>query len=93
PWTTFAAKIIREAEATVIPVFFHGTNSRKFHVASHLAEPLRMALLIHEALRKSGESVKVEIGAPIAWETLAGQGGRTQLTDYLYQQVQKLNRS
>jgi hypothetical protein len=52
-----------------------------------------MALLIHEALRKSGESVKVEIGAPIAWETLAGQGGRTQLTDYLYQQVQKLNRS
>ena len=34
-----------------------------------------MALLIHEALRKSGESVKVEIGAPIAWETLAGQEG------------------
>ena len=41
-----------------------------------------MALLIHEALRKSGESVKVEIGAPISWETLAGKGGRSQLTDY-----------
>ena len=93
PWTTFAAKIIREAEATVVPVFFHGANSRKFHVASHLAEPLRMAMLIHEALLKSGESVKVEIGAPIRWETLAGQGGRSQLTDYLYQQVQKLNKS
>ena len=93
PWTTFAAKVIREAEANVVPVFFHGANSRKFHVASHFAEPLRMALLIHEALRKSGESVKVEIGAPIWWETLARQGGRSQLTDYLYQQVQKLSKS
>ena len=73
PWTTFAAKVIREAEANVVPVFFHGANSRKFHVASHFAEPLRMALLIHEELRKSGEPVKVEIGAPIWWETLAGQ--------------------
>ena len=52
-----------------------------------------MALLIHEALRKFGESVKVEIGAPIWWETLAGQGGRSQLTYYLYQQVQKLSKS
>tara|TARA_S200000501_G_C20816736_1_gene740913 strand:+ start:141 stop:857 length:717 start_codon:yes stop_codon:yes gene_type:complete len=93
PWTTFAAKVIREAEANVVPVFFHGANSRKFHVASHFAEPLRMALLIHEALRKSGESVKVEIGTPIWWETLARQGGRSQLTDYLYQQVQKLSKS
>ena len=93
PWTTFAAKVIREAEANVVPVFFHGANSRKFHIASHFAEPLRMALLIHEALRKFGESVKVEIGAPIWWETLAGQGGRSQLTYYLYQQVQKLSKS
>ena len=58
-----------------------------------LAEPLRMALLIHEALRKFGESVKVEIGAPIWWETLSGQGGRSQLTYYLYRQVQKLSKS
>ena len=92
PWTTFAAKIIREAEATVVPVFFHGTNSRKFHIASHLAEPFRMALLIHEALSKFGESIKVAVGEPIMWETLAGQGGRTQLTDYLYQQVQNLSK-
>ena len=76
-----------------VPVLFHGAKSRKFHVASHFAEPLRMALLIHEALRKSGESIKVEIGAPIWWETLAGQGERFQLTDYLYQQVQKLSKS
>ncbi len=90
PWTTFAAKIIREAQATVVPIFFHGRNSRKFHVASHIAEPLRMALLVHEALKKFGQTVRVEIGQPIAWDVLAQQGGRQQLTEFLYAKVQAL---
>lgn len=90
PWTTFAAKIIREAEATVVPIYFHGSNSRKFHIASHISEPLRMALLVHEALRMFGQTVRLEIGAPIHWPELAKQGGRADLTNFLYQQVQNL---
>ncbi len=93
PWTTFAAKIIREANATVVPVYFHGRNSRKFHVASHLAEPLRMALLVHEALRMFGQEVRVEIGTPIPFSDLEHLGGRSALTRHLYEQVQKLGRS
>ena len=90
PWTTFAAKIIREARATVVPIFFHGQNSRKFHVASHIGEPFRMAMLVHEAINKFGKTVEIEIGEPLTWERLAERGGRQQLTDYLYQQVQSL---
>jgi len=90
PWTTFAAKIIREANATVVPVYFHGRNSRKFHVASHIAEPLRMALLVHEALRMFGEEVKLEIGAPVSWAELEHLGGRAALTTHLYHRVQSL---
>jgi len=90
PWTTFAAKIIREAGATVVPVYFHGCNSRPFHVASHLAQPLRTALLLHEAANKFGKSVRVEIGAPLPWEQLQAVGGRSQLTRFLYDQVQAL---
>ena len=90
PWTTFAAKIIREAHATVVPIFFHGQNSRKFHVASHIGEPFRMAMLVHEAINKFGKTVEIEIGEPLTWERLADRGGRQQLTDYLYQQVQSL---
>lgn len=93
PWTTFAAKIIREANATVVPVFFHGRNSRKFHVASHIAEPLRMALLVHEALKKFGATVRVEIGRPIPWQELENRGGRAELTQFLYQRVQALGRA
>ena len=49
PWTTFAAKLIRDAQASVVPVYFPGRNRRAFHLASHIAEPLRMALLLSEA--------------------------------------------
>lgn len=89
-WTTFAAKIIREAKATVVPVYFHGCNSRKFHIASHIAETLRMALLVHEALKKFGDTVRIEIGKPIHWQELEEQGSRAELTRFLYQQVQAL---
>lgn len=90
PWTTFAAKIIREAQATVVPCFFHGKNSRKFHIASHIAEPLRMALLMHEALLRSNQKIRVEIGQPLTWQQLSEQGDRKSLTKYLYDAVQAL---
>ncbi len=90
PWTNFAAKIVGDAGATVIPVYFHGRNSRKFHIASHIAEPLRMALLIHEARNKFGKTLRVVIGQPIPWSSMRELGGRRQLTDYLYQRVQSL---
>jgi len=92
PWTTFAAKIIREAQATVVPIHFHGQNSRLFHVASHIAEPLRMALLVSEALKKFGKSVKVDIGDPIPFEELSEHGSRQALTDFLYGAVRDLGR-
>ena len=88
PWTTFAAKLIRDAQATVVPLYFHGRNSRKFHVASHIAEPLRMALLIHEALKKAGEDIHLRIGDPLTWSNLSQHDTRQALTDFLYTQVQ-----
>ena len=90
PWTTFAAKLIRDANAAVVPVFFNGQNSRRFHVASHVAEPLRMALLLNEALKKFGHSVSAEIGDPLLWDTLATFDSRQTLTDFLYEKVQVL---
>lgn len=89
-WTTFAAKIIREAKATVVPCYFHGRNSRAFHIMSHIAQPLRTALLLHEAANKFGSTVRVDIGDPLQWDELSQVTGRSELTRYLYQQVQQL---
>ncbi len=92
PWTTFAAKIAREAEATVVPVYFHGRNSRKFHVASHIAEPLRMALLVHEALNKFGGTIELAIGDPLTPNAMEPYKTRQELTRFLYDQVQILGK-
>ncbi len=91
-WTTFAAKLVREAQATVLPVHFHGRNSRKFHIASHIAEPLRMGMLLHEAVNKFGREVKVTIDHPIAWSKDFERLTRDQLTRYLYGVVSALGK-
>ena len=37
PWAPFTAKLLRMSQATVVPVFFVGQNSRLFQLASHPA--------------------------------------------------------
>jgi|TARA_A100001011_G_C14199963_1_gene795190 putative hemolysin len=93
PWTTFVAKLIRQSRAMVVPVFFFGKNSRSFHIASHLAEPVRMGLLAREANRQFGKRVNLRIGKPIAAQEMANLGSRSELTHYLYNQVQDLARA
>ena len=90
PWTTFTAKLIRKSKATVVPVHFAGCNSRKFHIASHIAVALRTGLLMHEALKRFGSSVDVTIGEPLQWAQLESFGNRRELTDQLYRTVQQL---
>jgi putative hemolysin len=90
PWTNFAAKLISDARANVVPIFFHGQNSRAFHIASHLSESLRMAFLIREAKIRFCTRFDVSIGDTLPYESLEGIGGRKALTHYLYDAVQKL---
>ena len=87
-WTTFAAKLVLRYQPTIVPVFFHGQNSRAFHIASHIAEPLRMAMLMHEALRRFNTTIHVDVGEalePTAYEHLQD---RQTLTRFLYERVQ-----
>ncbi|MCV6592504.1 MAG: lysophospholipid acyltransferase family protein [Silicimonas sp.] len=65
-WRTFTAKMIAKSDATVVPIFFEGANSRLFQVASHLHTTLRMALLIKEFKRRTDEPVNLVIGDPIS---------------------------
>ena len=90
PWTNFAAKLISDARANVVPIFFHGQNSRAFHIASHLSESLRMAFLVRKAKIRFGTRFDVSIGDTLPYESLESIGGRKALTYYLYDAVQKL---
>ena len=86
PWSTFTAKLIRRSRATVVPVFFHGCNSRLFHVASGISASLRASLLLHEAHNKIGGRFRVQVGRPLGYEALAHLD-RVALTRHLHDTV------
>ncbi len=82
-WKPFVGRLVQESRATVVPVFFEGQNSRLFQLASKLSMTLRLSLLFHEVLNKTGNDVGLRIGAPLAWSQLARFQDRRALTEHL----------
>lgn len=74
-WRNFTAKMIQKSGATVIPVYFHGENSRLFQVASHLHATLRLGLMVSEFRARMSTPVDVTIGVPIKAEELGAFAG------------------
>lgn len=64
-WRNFTAKMIAKSDATVVPIFFEGRNSRLFQLASRLHTTLRLGLLIREFKSRVNTPVRVAIGDPI----------------------------
>jgi putative hemolysin len=64
-WNSQALKLIYKAGAPIIPVYFHGRNSRLFYFLSRLHPKLRTAKLPSEAISDMKKTIKVRIGKPI----------------------------
>ncbi|MBB97648.1 MAG: acyltransferase [Rhodobacteraceae bacterium] len=69
-WRGFTARMVAKSDATVVPIFFEGSNSRLFQLASHIHYTLRMGLLIKEFRKRVDAPVKVVIGSPIGRDKL-----------------------
>jgi putative hemolysin len=61
-WKPFTARLVHDAKAPVVPIFFPGQNSRMFQLASHIGMTARMAYLLHEVANKIGGSFRATIG-------------------------------
>lgn len=92
-WKLFVAKLIQMTKATVIPIYFHGQNSRIFQLASHMSLTLRLALIIHEVNRKAGDTIRVSIGDPILYQALASIRKRKELLNYLRESIYALSQT
>ena len=83
-WRHFTAKLIARSDATVVPIFFEGHNSRLFQVASHLNYTLRLGLLIREFRKRVDTPVRVVVGQPIPRAALDPlRGDAKAMTDFL----------
>ena len=58
-------RLIRMAGVPVIPVYFHGTNSRWYHILGRIHPLLRTARLASELINKRHKVIRVRIGKPV----------------------------
>lgn len=64
-WHESALKFMKLAEVPVVPVYFHGTNSRWFHILGRIHPLLRTAKLASELFNKRHKIIRVRIGKPV----------------------------
>jgi putative hemolysin len=64
-WQIPAIKFIKNAKVPVIPVYFHGTNSRLQYIVRKISPILKFASLPTELQNKKNRIVKIRIGTPI----------------------------
>lgn len=91
-WRGFTARMVAKSEATVLPIFFDGTTSRLFQVASHLHVTLRMGFLIREFKKRVDQPVRIVVGHPIPRSELdkRAKDGRA-LMDFLRRETYALS--
>ena len=90
PWSTFVAKLALQSGADVVPVYFHGENSRLFHFVSGFSQSLRLALLMRELRLRFGTRLNITIGQPFDADAIAAIGTRIEVTHFLEHVVSSL---
>lgn len=83
PWEEAAMKLIKKAEVPVVPIYFHGKNSRFFYRLSQINENLRTAKLPSELLSQKNRVIKVRIGNPISTSAQKEHQNLPEFTEFL----------
>ncbi len=91
PWQQSILQIIHRAKVPVIPIYFHGSNSRWFNFLGNACWPARSLRLPAEVFRKVGTEMHISIGRPISADEQAAHGESPEtLGAYLREQTYAL---
>ncbi len=82
-WHSFIGKLSKIAGVSVLPIYFHGQNSRLFQIASHVNYTSRLSMLFRESMRRMGQPLKISIGSLITPETIGSFSERQSVIDFL----------
>jgi len=64
-WQSSILKFIKKAGVPIVPVYFHGTNSKLFHLLGQVHPVLRTAKLPSELFNKKNRKIRIRIGNSI----------------------------
>lgn len=90
-WKRFVAKLIQKTQATVLPMYIHGRNSRLFQLASQFSLNLRLSLLLNEVRNKIGKKILISIGEPIPYSNIDHLKDRQLMLDHLRERTEALS--
>lgn len=82
-WTNHLGSLVRRTQATVLPVYFPGSNSAIFHTAGLVHPRLRTSLLLREFNKREGTEIPMRVGHAIPFSRLKKFEDDESLTRYL----------
>ncbi|QQD21963.1 hypothetical protein GJQ54_09415 [Oceanospirillaceae bacterium ASx5O] len=83
PWSLSSMKLIQKAQVPVIPIYFHGHNSRSFHWLGKIHPALRTLRIPAEFLKRRHSTIKISIGERIEWDEMTAYDTPEALREYL----------
>jgi putative hemolysin len=92
-WQELVLMAVRSAGVPVIPVYFHGTNSRWFHILDRIHPLLGTAGLGPELIKKRHKVIKVRVGQAITVKEQVGFGDVARFGRYLRARTYSLGTS
>lgn len=82
-WSEVIARIVRSSRASVVPLYFSGSNSLVFQLLGLIHPKIRTAMLPQELANKENSTIHAKIGSVIPFEKLDGFESDKDLISYL----------
>ena len=94
-WKNFTAKIIKQTETDVLPIYFDGKNGFLFHIfaSKFKNQTLKYSTYIHETKKMIGKEINIFPGSVISYSELAKITDRDEMTEHLKNLTYKLGDS
>jgi putative hemolysin len=89
-WQSPALKFIKNAGVPVIPIYFHGTNTRWVQILGKINPILRSVNLPSELFNKKNKTIKIRIGTPVTVKEQSEFKDTSQFGRYLRARVYSL---
>jgi putative hemolysin len=90
-WKKFTSKIVKATDTPVLPVFFHGQNSRLFQIIGNFNLKLKLLMFFHEICNMMGKEVYLTIGSILDYTDYGSVLDGNDLIDFLYNETEKLS--
>lgn len=90
-WKQFVSKLIIKTKSPALPSYFEGENSQLYHFANKMGQTFRYSLLMHELIRKIGDTIYLHFGEVIPFSDFENIGNLIEITQFLRKKTYSLD--